>query len=305
MNDEGGGPMIGSRHAGLIRAVPSDQAETLRRLTRDGSVAALERNRPRALAVTGGKGGVGKSTIAVNLAVSYASRGSRTLAVDGDLGMADLNLLLGLAPGRSLLDVLDGAPVSEVLVSAHGIDLLPALNGSHRLANLTPAERARLISAIESALPDYDTLVIDIPAGIGETAMTLASSAADVVVVTTPEPLALADAYACMKVLATRYGLRRCFLLPNSVRSPSQAEEIVGRLKVLVDRFLGIEMVPLPAVPRDEGISDAAAAGVPMVLYQPESPASRAIKRAARHLDTLARTDAQPALKLRAAGVSP
>jgi flagellar biosynthesis protein FlhG len=276
---------------------PSDQAETLRRMQRgeDSGLLQLDQNRPRALAVTGGKGGVGKSTISVNLAVTYARRGAKTLAVDGDLGMADLNLLLGLAPGRSLVDVLDGVPVQDVLCSAHGIDLLPALNGSHRLANLTPAERVRLLQAIESALPAYDTLVIDIPAGIGETAMQMASAAADVVVVTTPEPLALADAYACMKVLATRYGMKRCFLLPNSVRSPSQAEEVVSRLKALVDRFLGIDMVALPAVPRDEGIGEAAAAGVPMVLHSPESPAARAIRRAARTLDTLARDDARPA----------
>ncbi len=289
-----------------MTTLPTDQAETLRKMQQreDSGLLALEQHRPRALAVTGGKGGVGKSTIAVNLAVSYARRGAKTLAVDGDLGMADLNLLLGLAPGRSLVDVLDGVPVANVLCSAHGIDLLPALNGSHRLANLTPAERARLLGAIESALPAYDTLVIDIPAGIGETAMQMASAAADVVVVTTPEPLALADAYACMKVLTTRYGLKRCFLLPNAVRSPSQAEEVVGRLKALVDRFLGIDVVALPAVPRDEGIGDAAAAGVPMVLHSPESPASRAIRRAARHLDTLARDDARAAtrLQLRAGG---
>src|SRR5215470_1935323 len=100
---------------------PTDQAETLRRMQNreDSGLIQLDPQRPRALAVTGGKGGVGKSTISVNLAVTYARRGAKTLAVDGDLGMADLNLLLGLAPGRSLVDVLDGVPVADVLCSAH------------------------------------------------------------------------------------------------------------------------------------------------------------------------------------------
>jgi flagellar biosynthesis protein FlhG len=270
---------------------PTDQARTLRQLSSaagsDG-VIALDKPRARALAVTGGKGGVGKSTIALNLAVSYARRGAKTLAVDGDLGMADLNLLLGLAPEKSLLDVLNGSPVAESVISAHGLDLLPALNGSHRLANLDANDRAKLFEAISGLLPSYDTLVIDTPAGIGETAMALAGAAVDVVVVTTPEPLSLADAYACIKILVTRHNLQRAFILPNSVRSPSQAEEVVSRLRTLVDRFLGIELVALAAVPWDGNIAQSAAAGVPLVLYAPESPASRAIRRAARQLDALA-----------------
>jgi flagellar biosynthesis protein FlhG len=250
-------------------------------------VVSIDQRRARTLAVTGGKGGVGKSTVSVNLAATYARR-SKTLMVDGDLGMADLNLLLGLAPDKSLADVLDGAPIDDVLVQAHGLTLLPALNGSHRLANLSDAERGTIMNAIDGALPNYETLVVDIPAGIGQTAMTLAGAVCDVVVVTTPEPLSLADAYACMKVLATRHGLSRAFVIPNSVRSPSQAEEVVQRLRSLVDRFLGIQLVALPAVPWDASVAQAAAAGVPLVLHNPETPAARAIRRVAQQLDALA-----------------
>lgn len=271
---------------------PTDQASTLRQIAssakESGEMVALDKHRARALAVTGGKGGVGKSTVAVNLATSYARRGSRTLTVDGDLGMADLNLLLGLAPDKSLLDVLNGGDMKDAIVEAHGLHLLPALNGSHRLANLTGDDRAKIFNAMEGLLESFDTLIIDTPAGIGESAMAFAGAAVDVVCVTTPEPLSLADAYACMKILATRHGLKRAFVLPNSVRSPSQAEEIVSRLKSLVDRFLGIEIIALPAVPWDANVSQAAAAGVPLVLYSPESPASRAIMRASRQIDALA-----------------
>jgi flagellar biosynthesis protein FlhG len=268
----------------------ADQAQTLRSL--GGKLVAL--NGPvgrRLLSVTGGKGGVGKSTVALNLAVSYARRGGKTLAVDGDLGMADLNLLLGLAPGKSALDVLRGDAIADCVVEAHGIDLLPALNGNHQLANLDRAGRQILFAAIDELVAQYDNLIVDTPAGIGETAMTFAGAATDVVVVTTPEPLSLADAYACLKVLSTRHGLERAFVLPNVVRSPSEAEEVVARLRSLVDRFLGLRLIPLPAVPWDPTVAQAAAAGVPLVLHRPESPAARALGKAAQRIDALADAD--------------
>ena len=263
-----------------------DQTATLRKLA-ESVVVALRPPRRRVVAVTGGKGGVGKSTVAVNLAVSYARRGTRTLALDGDLGMADLNLLLGLAPERSLLDVLNGCPVEDVLVEAHGIHLLPALNGSHHLANLDAAARRKLMEAIDLLGERFEALIVDVPAGIGASAMELAAAAPEIVVVATPEPLSLADAYACLKVLATRHGVTRAFLLPNAVRSPSQADEIVSRLSALVDRFLGIGLSPLPPVPWDPSVGSAAAAGVPVVLHSPDSPASRALLRTARRIDGL------------------
>lgn len=241
---------------------------------------------PRSIAITGGKGGVGKSTIATNLAVFWGALG-KTLLVDGDLGMADLNLLLGLAPQFSALNVVQGRPVEEVLIAAHGIHLLPALNGSYQLANLDSQGRDGLFGAIDSLASRFDTLVVDAPAGISENAVAFAGSTADVVVIATPEPLSLADAYANLKVLATRRGITRAYLLPNAVRSPAEADEVVERLKALVDRFLGIELVPLPPIPYDAAVPVAAAAGKPLMVHNPESPAARAIARAARRISAL------------------
>ena len=284
-----------------------DQSAGLRRVSGGGSggggggggeggrVVPLVFRQHRVLAVTGGKGGVGKSTVALNLAVSWAKRGARTLAFDGDMGMADLNLLLGLAPARSLFDLVQGAPVEDVLVEAHGIHLLPALNGSFALANLDAGSRSVLMDALERLSEKFDTLVVDTPAGIGENAMALAGAVADVVVVATSEPLSLADAYACLKVLATRHGVERAFLLPNSVRSPSEADEVVRRLTALVDRFLGIQIVPLPAIPYDPAVPQAAAAGQPLVLHSPDGPAARALMKAARRIDALAVADRRSA----------
>jgi flagellar biosynthesis protein FlhG len=263
-----------------------DQATTLRRMAR-GELRLIEERRTRVVAVTGGKGGVGKSTVAVNLAVAYARRGARVVALDGDAGMADLNLLLGLAPERSMLDVLQGAAVDDVLIEAHGIHLLPALNGSFQLANLDTASRARLLGVVDGLVERFDTLVVDTPAGIGENAVAFAGAGVDVVVVATPEPLSLADAYACLKVLSQRAQLSRVLLLPNNIRSPSEGELVVAQLRALTDRFLGVTIDALPPVPHDPQVAVAAAAGVPLIMQTPESPASRALQKAARRIDVL------------------
>lgn len=269
--------------------ISSNQADGLRRL---GPVELIQTSRRRAIAVTGGKGGVGKSTVAVNLSVAYAQRGARTITMDGDLGMADLNLLLGLAPEKSILDVIQGERLEDALIPAFGIHLLPALNGSFRLANLDGRARERVLDGLDRLGERFDTLIIDTPAGIGESAMALAGAAADVIVVATPEPLSLADAYACLKVLVTKQGVRRAYILPNNVRSPSEADEVFARLAALVDRFIGIELDMLPAIPHDVSITRAAIAGVPVVVHSPDSPAARAMRQVTRRLDALARPPA-------------
>jgi flagellar biosynthesis protein FlhG len=255
-------------------------------------VVPLEVRRRRVVAVTGGKGGVGKSTLSVNLSVAWGMRGAKVLTVDGDAGMADLNLLLGVAPPASVADLLNGVPADEVLVPAHGIHLLPALNGSYALANLDDAARQRVFAALVDLAPRFDTLLIDTAAGIGAGTMGLAGAAADVVVVARAEPLSLADAYACIKVLAQREKVGRFLVLANDVRSPSDADEVYGRLRVLVERFLGVEIVPLPPVPHDPLIREAAACGQPVVSLAPDAPSSRAILHVTRCIDLLARPTA-------------
>src|SRR3954471_3322417 len=181
----------------------TDQAATLR-VIQGGPTKATTPVPRRAIAVSGGKGGVGKSTIALNLAIAYSQLGARTLMVDTDLGMADLNLLLGVAPDKSILDALSGTPIDEVLVAAHGINLLPALNGSYLLSTIGPTAQRRVIELVNSLAERFDTLVIDVAAGIGQAQTTFASATTDALVVVNPEPLSMADAYACLKTLATQ-----------------------------------------------------------------------------------------------------
>ncbi len=236
----------------------------------------------RAVAVTGGKGGVGKSTIALNLALAYAADKARTLLVDTDLGMADLNLLLGVAPEKTILDTLGGTPVEEVLLEAHGVTLLPALSGSYLLSTIGPTAQCRLIDIIASLANRFDTLVLDIAAGIGPVQTRFAGATADTIVVLNPEPLSISNTYACLKVLSTEQGLRHAYIVPNRVASQTQADEITARLSTLVARFLDLKLTTLPAIPADPAVSEAAQLGIPLLVHAPESPAACAIRTLTR-----------------------
>lgn len=265
----------------------TDQAATLRVIRGGKPPAHTETtHRRRAIAVSGGKGGVGKSTVALNLALAYAQQGARTLIVDTDLGMADLNLLLGVAPDKSLLDALGGTPIEEVLVHAHGVDLLPALNGSYLLSTIGTPMHQHLLSLIETLAARFDVLVVDIAAGIGSAQTTFAAAAADTIVVVNPEPLSMADAYACLKVLATEQQVRHAYVMPNRITSRAQAEELVARLATLVDRFLDLEITPLPPIPFDRAVADSAHVGIPLMVQAPDAPAARAFRQVIRALAT-------------------
>ncbi|HUJ61677.1 MAG TPA: P-loop NTPase [Kofleriaceae bacterium] len=242
----------------------------------------------RAISVSGGKGGVGKSTIAVNLAIAYSQLGARTLMVDTDLGMADLNLLLGVAPDKSVLDLLGGAPIEDVLVSAHGIDLLPALNGSYLLSTMGPTAHQRILSMVGALSDRFDSLVVDIAAGIGQAQTTFGAATSHAIVVVNPEPLSMADAYACLKTLSMQEGVRHAYVLPNRVTSRAQADELIARLGALVMRFLDLEITGLPAIPADPQVAEAAQYGIPLLVHAPGSPAARAIRQLPRALSTLA-----------------
>jgi flagellar biosynthesis protein FlhG len=249
-------------------------------------VRPLQRTR-RLIAVAGGKGGVGKSTVAVNLAIAYAGRGAKVLLVDTDLGMADLSLLLGVAPVVGVREFFEGAPIDALLSSAHGVHLLPGVNGSYALANLGAAPRRRLLAAISGLGARFDTIIMDSAPGLSENSVAFAGAAAEVVLVTQTSPTALADAYAYMKALARRHSLRRAFVLVNAVRSISEAEEAGGRLAALAERFLSVELLALPCVPNDPEIDAYAAEGIPFLLRRPDTPAGRAFQHIARRIDAL------------------
>jgi flagellar biosynthesis protein FlhG len=264
----------------------TDQAATLRVIRGGDGPAVRTTPQRRSIAVSGGKGGVGKSTVALNLAITYALQGAKTLVVDTDLGMADLNLLLGIAPDKNVLDALGGENIDNCLVEAHGITLLPALNGSYALSNIGASSQSRILDMVQGLSTRFDTLVIDIAAGIGQLQTTMASAPTDTLVVVNPEPLSMADAYAALKVLSTEQGVKHAYIVPNRVTSRAQADEVVARLHALVDRFLDLEVTALPYIPSDPCVGESAQIGVPLAVNAPDSPAARALRQIARILNS-------------------
>ncbi|MCA9610513.1 MAG: P-loop NTPase [Myxococcales bacterium] len=252
--------------------------------------------RAHVIAVTSGKGGVGKTQIAANLAVGLAKAGKKVLLLDADLGLASLDLALGVSPVRTLLSVLGGeCTVPQILVTGPlGVDLIPACPGRYDVANLDAEQRARLWDAVEKAAVGYDALIIDTGAGIGSNAVGFASYADDVLLVTTPDPSSLRDAYAMAKILHRRAGVDRIHVVANQVSAEREGAELHARMDAVVRRFLSLELSYLGAVPRDESVREGVALGEPFVLRRPTSAAGTALMNLVRRLKILGATEVHP-----------
>lgn len=270
----------------------SDQAASLRHGRTSWeplSPVSSRGDAPRlSIAITSGKGGVGKTQMAANLAVAIAQRGRKLLLLDADLGLAGLDLALGVTPEHTLSAVLEGRlkPAQIVVEGPCGLRLLPACPGRYEMANLSPRERDLLTNAIDECAEDYDVLVTDTGAGINSNAVSFASSADEVILIATPDPTSMRDAYAMSKVLAKRAGLETIRFVANQVNNESQGAELHNTLRGLIRRFLPIELSYLGCVPRDESVRIGAASGTLFILNAPDSPASRALQSIAQRLLT-------------------
>lgn len=206
------------------------------------------------IAVTGGKGGVGKTTVAVNLSLALAKLGRRVVLLDGDLGLANIDVLLGLSLEYTLVDVIEGrCELSDVLVRGPGgIRIVPAASGIQSMAHLSPAQHAGLIQAFSEIGDSLDVLVIDTAAGIGSSVISLVRAAHEVLLVVCDEPTSITDAYALIKVLNRDYGMVRFRVLVNMVQSPNEGRALFAKLTKVTDQFLDVSLRYVAAVPYDE-----------------------------------------------------
>lgn len=234
----------------------------------------------RVFAITSGKGGVGKTNLTVNLAVAFAQAGRKVLVIDGDVGLANVDILLDESPDRTLRDVLKGdATLEEILHSStHGPTLLPGSSGAVDLATLTEADRLSLVSGLDAIGDRFDTVLVDTAAGIASNALFFAGAAEDALVVVTPEPTSLADGYGAIKALSTHCGMNRIGLVVNMAESEREAREVYGALSGIVTRFLPAVLDMVGWVPHDVHVRESIMTRTPVTVAYPESAASRAIR---------------------------
>ena len=235
----------------------------------------------RVIAVTSGKGGVGKTNISVNLAASLSLAGQRVMLMDADLGLANVDVLLGLEPHFDLQHVISGEKsLDEIIVQGPlGIHVVPASSGVEKMAELTSVEHASLIAAFSELKQPIDILIVDTAAGIADGVVSFAKACQEVIVVVCDEPTSLTDAYALIKVLSMRHGIKQFQILANMVKDERQGLNLYEKLLNTTDRFLEVGLKYLGAVPFDEQLRQSVRAQKPVVEAYPRSPASKALVR--------------------------
>ena len=247
---------------------------------------ASRRPRARTIAVVSGKGGVGKTTLMVNLAVAFQRLGVRVLLVDGDLGMGNADILLGQVPRYTMHDLVLGEKTAkEVLVTAsNGIRFLPGASGVEEMANLDELRCERLLCSLADIEEDIDLILIDTASGLHHTATQLARAADEVLIVTTPEPTAFTDAYATLRALKGRGLAGTPWLVVNQAHDASEARATAARIREVAKRFLSTEPAFLGYVLEDPAVGRAVRKQEPLVDAFPDSPAAICIEQIAGRL---------------------
>lgn len=250
-----------------------DQATHLRALVKEAGMSA------RVLAVTSGKGGVGKTSVAVNLAIACARLGQRVTLVDFDLGLANVDVMMGIQPVHNLSHVVMGKRrVREVTVVAEGIRIVPGAAGLWELANLGESARDELIRSLQTLEQDADLLIIDTGAGISRTVVRAAAAADEVLLLSTPEPTSIMDAYATVKMISHEPGHGRIRVIVNMAEGREEAERVSRTLADVSRQFLSVPVDRLGYIPRDEHVSRAVRERRPFEVLFPQCEASVAVR---------------------------
>ena len=254
---------------------------TRKREERDGSSPQSTRQlrgaNARVIAITSGKGGVGKTSIVGNLGYVFAKSGKKVLILDADLGLGNLDVLLGLAPKYNLSHVILGErTIDEILVEGPGkMKILPASSGIQELTNLNKDQKIQILRQLDLLVDSVDVLFIDTAAGISSNVMDFNATAQEVVVVVSPEPTSITDAYALMKVLSLKYSGKACKLMVNMVSRPEEGREVFRQLQIVTDRFLDITIEYLGYVLFDGKVTKGVKTQKIVSELYPDTPASR------------------------------
>ncbi|MCA1945440.1 MAG: MinD/ParA family protein [Desulfovibrio sp.] len=235
-------------------------------------------NKTLSVAILSGKGGVGKTNIALNLSYCLFKAGHPLLLMDCDIGLANLDVLLGIAPEKTIQDLVDeDTPLQEIItpLARGGFDLLPAASGVPELLELDDDAREHLFERLRPLFSRYNFAFMDLGAGISPTVLSFATMSHVRVVVVTPEPTSLTDSYALIKVLATQHGLREFHVVVNMAESHAEEREAFHRLNATCERFLGFSVTFLGGISLDKQVADAVRKQSPLMKLAPKSNAAR------------------------------
>ena len=250
----------------------------------------MKNNVPLVLSVTSGKGGVGKTNLSVNLAYQLAQGGHRVVLLDADLGLANVDVLLGLAPEKNLFHLLhQNATLDEVLLrTEYGFSILPAASGITEMLTLSTGQKLELLDALDPLDENVDVLIVDTGAGINDNVIYFNIAVQERLLVLTPEPTSLTDAYALIKVLKLEHGVERFQVVVNMAKGAQDAKHVFSKLLNACDYFMsGISLDLLGFIPRDEKVRAAVSRQIPFSHFDPKCPASTKVQELAHRVSGL------------------
>jgi flagellar biosynthesis protein FlhG len=261
----------------------ADQAERLREIVRGSKNPASQ---TRVIAVTSGKGGVGKTNFSVNLGIALARLGARPLLVDADLGLANVDVIMGIIPPYNLGHVILGEKkISDVMINGPaGLRVIASGSGVYRLANLSEKSLEQCLQDLNEIEKYTDIMIIDTGAGLSKNVLKFVLAAGEVIVVTTPEPTSITDAYGVIKVVASSDQNTSIWVVVNMVRNEEEGAQVVDRLATVSKRFLGVELSALGYIPYDSIVTKAVKEQQPFIISHPRSMAGQSITLIARNL---------------------
>ena len=274
--------------AANLRKMIKGESKKISNLMKDeDSLSAESGKAPRVIAVTSGKGGVGKTNIVGNLAIAFQRMGKKVLIFDADLGLANIDIIFGIHPKDNIDTVIRGEKkLSEIIVQGpEGVSIIPASSGIEEVANLTEGQKLNILGEFDNLNDQFDIMLIDTGAGISSNVVYFNLAAQERLVVVTPEPTSITDAYALLKVMFSRYGTKEFTILMNMVKDEKEAKSVFKNLSNVADKFLvGISLDYAGFIPGDDSLKKAVIKRQPVICAYPRADASQRINILADHL---------------------